>query len=65
MLAALSAPATAAPHGFHDEGLRGDLRFSLGFMKVRHPADSDAAEGARQGRCHHPVHGAQKKSDEE
>jgi CubicO group peptidase (beta-lactamase class C family) len=32
-LRALSAPAIPATHGFHDEGLMGDVRFSLGFMK--------------------------------
>ena len=32
-LRALSAPAAPASHGFYDEGLMGDVRFSLGFMK--------------------------------
>jgi CubicO group peptidase (beta-lactamase class C family) len=30
---ALSAPAVPSTHGFHDECLKGDVRFSLGFMK--------------------------------
>jgi CubicO group peptidase (beta-lactamase class C family) len=29
----LAAPAIPPTHGFHDECLRGDVRFSLGFMK--------------------------------
>jgi CubicO group peptidase (beta-lactamase class C family) len=32
-LAALTAPATPAAHGFYDEGLKGRIQFSLGFMK--------------------------------
>lgn len=32
-LQALSAPAVPATHGFYDEGLRCEIRFSLGFMK--------------------------------
>lgn len=32
-LQALSAPAIPATRGFYDEGLMGDIRFSLGFMK--------------------------------
>lgn len=32
-LQALSAPAIPATHGFYDECLMGDIRFSLGFMK--------------------------------
>jgi CubicO group peptidase (beta-lactamase class C family) len=32
-LQALSAPAIPATHGFYDECLMGDVRFSLGFMK--------------------------------
>ena len=32
-LQALSAPPITAAHGFYDEGLMGDVRFSLGFMK--------------------------------
>lgn len=32
-LQALSAPAIPATHSFYDEGLMGDIRFSLGFMK--------------------------------
>jgi CubicO group peptidase (beta-lactamase class C family) len=32
-LQALSAPPIPATHGFFDEGLKGDVRFSLGFMK--------------------------------
>jgi len=29
----LAAPAIPPTHGFHDECMKGDLRFSLGFMK--------------------------------
>jgi CubicO group peptidase (beta-lactamase class C family) len=32
-LAALSAPAIPPTHGFYDECLKGEVRFSLGFMK--------------------------------
>ncbi len=32
-LQALSAPAIPATHGFYDECMRGEVRFSLGFMK--------------------------------
>ena len=32
-LQALSAPAIPSTHGFYDECLKGDVRFSLGFMK--------------------------------
>jgi len=32
-LQALSAPPIPGAHGFYDEGLMGDIRFSLGFMK--------------------------------
>lgn len=32
-LQALSAPPIPGEHGFYDEGLMGDIRFSLGFMK--------------------------------
>jgi CubicO group peptidase (beta-lactamase class C family) len=32
-LAALAAPATPPRYGFHDECLKGDVQFSLGFMK--------------------------------
>lgn len=32
-LAALAAPPVPPRHGFHDECLHGDLRFSLGFMR--------------------------------
>jgi CubicO group peptidase (beta-lactamase class C family) len=32
-LQALAAPATPSANGFHDECLKGDVRFSLGFMK--------------------------------
>lgn len=32
-LQAAAAPATPATHGFYDECLRGEVRFSLGFMK--------------------------------
>jgi len=32
-LAALSAPPTPPPHGFHDECLLADARYSLGFIK--------------------------------
>ena len=32
-LEALAAPAIPSANGFHDDGLMGDVRFSLGFMK--------------------------------
>jgi CubicO group peptidase (beta-lactamase class C family) len=32
-VAALAAPAIPPTHGFHDECLKGDVQFSLGFMK--------------------------------
>jgi CubicO group peptidase (beta-lactamase class C family) len=32
-LQALTAPAVPSAHGFHDEALKGEVRFSLGFMK--------------------------------
>ena len=32
-LSLLAAAATAPSHGFHDQCLHGDVRFSLGFMK--------------------------------
>jgi CubicO group peptidase (beta-lactamase class C family) len=32
-LEALSAPATPSAHGFYDECLKGDVQYSLGFMK--------------------------------
>ena len=32
-LQALSAPAIPSAHGFYDECLKGDVRYSLGFMK--------------------------------
>jgi CubicO group peptidase (beta-lactamase class C family) len=32
-VSALAAPAVAPTHGFHDECLKGDVQFSLGFMK--------------------------------
>jgi CubicO group peptidase (beta-lactamase class C family) len=32
-LRALAAPAIPPTHGFHDECLKGDVQFSLGFMK--------------------------------
>jgi CubicO group peptidase (beta-lactamase class C family) len=32
-LEALASPATPAAHGFYDECLKGDVQFSLGFMK--------------------------------
>ena len=33
-LQALSAPAIPSAHGFYDEGLKGEVQFSLGFMKT-------------------------------
>jgi CubicO group peptidase (beta-lactamase class C family) len=33
-LQALSAPAIPSEHGFYDEALKGDIEFSLGFMKT-------------------------------
>ena len=33
-LHALSAPAIPSGHGFYDEGLKGEIQFSLGFMKT-------------------------------
>jgi CubicO group peptidase (beta-lactamase class C family) len=35
-LALLAAPAVAPTHGFHDECLKGEVQFSLGFMKPGH-----------------------------
>lgn len=32
-LQALAAPAIPSAHGFYDEGVRGDMEYSLGFMK--------------------------------
>ena len=32
-LKALAAPPIPSSNGFHDDGLMGDIRFSLGFMK--------------------------------
>ena len=32
-LQALSAPAIPSAHGFYDEGVKGEIQFSLGFMK--------------------------------
>ena len=32
-LQALAAPAIPSTHGFYDDGLKGEIRFSLGFMK--------------------------------
>jgi CubicO group peptidase (beta-lactamase class C family) len=32
-LAELAAPAVPSKHGFYDECLKGDVQFSLGFMK--------------------------------
>jgi CubicO group peptidase (beta-lactamase class C family) len=47
-LAALSAPAVPPTHGFYDECLKGETRFSLGFMKPCPvwPFGSDAAFGS-------------------
>jgi CubicO group peptidase (beta-lactamase class C family) len=47
-LEALTAPATPARRGFHDECFRGPAKFSLGFMKPSEliPFGSDAAFGA-------------------
>lgn len=47
-LDALSAPAVPSRHGFHDECLRGEARFSLGFMKPSPfvPFGSDRSFGA-------------------
>lgn len=47
-LEALAAPARPAAAGFHDECFRGDVQFSLGFMKPGALVDfgSDAAFGA-------------------
>ena len=47
-LAALSAPAVPPTYGFHDECLKGEARFSLGFMKpcAAWTFVSDAAFGA-------------------
>jgi len=33
-LQALSAPAVPSAHGFYDEGVKGEVQFSLGFMKT-------------------------------
>lgn len=33
-LHALTAPAIPSAHGFYDEGVRGDMEYSLGFMKT-------------------------------
>jgi CubicO group peptidase (beta-lactamase class C family) len=33
-LQALSAPAIPSAHGFYDEGVKGEVQFSLGFMKT-------------------------------
>jgi CubicO group peptidase (beta-lactamase class C family) len=33
-LRALNAPATPSAHGFYDEALKGEIEFSLGFMKT-------------------------------
>jgi len=44
-LDALSAPATPARNGFHDEFMRGDAQFSLGFMKGN-PAWPFGSEGS-------------------
>jgi CubicO group peptidase (beta-lactamase class C family) len=40
----LAAPAVPAAHGFHDECLKGDVEFSLGFMK---PCDNWRFGGPR------------------
>ena len=44
-LRALSAPAIPAAHGFYDECLMGEVRFSLGFMKPS-PAWPFGSEGS-------------------
>ena len=44
-LLALSAPAIPATHGFFDEGLKGEVRFALGFMKPS-PAWPFGSEGS-------------------
>ena len=46
-LALLSAPAIPATHGFHDECMKAEIRFSLGFMKPSPvwPFGSDSAFG--------------------
>jgi len=33
-LQALSSPAIPSRHGFYDEGLKGEIQYSLGFMKT-------------------------------
>ena len=47
-LAALMAPATPSQHGFYDECMKGEVQFSLGFMKpsAAWPFGSPAAFGA-------------------
>lgn len=47
-LQALSAPAIPATHGFYDACLKGDIRFSLGFMKPSPgwPFGSESSFGA-------------------
>ena len=47
-LAALRGPATPAKHGFFDECMKGEVKFSLGFMKPNRawPFGSPAAFGA-------------------
>jgi CubicO group peptidase (beta-lactamase class C family) len=47
-LRALAAPASPAAHGFFDECLKGDVRFSLGFMKPSPswPFGSEASFGS-------------------
>ena len=47
-LQALSAPAIPSKHGFYDECMKGEVQFSLGFMKpnARWPFGSPAAFGA-------------------
>ena len=47
-LQALSAPAVPATHGSYDEGLKGEVRFSLGFLKPSPawPFGSGSAFGA-------------------
>ena len=50
----LAAPAVPPTHGFHDECLKGEVQFSLGFMKPSRAPGRSAAR-ARSG---HPAPGA-------